>query len=75
MKKIKNYNIWKIDGYCGWNDYDGPADCNRHDEYIMDANFKKQDVIEMWMSINRGRVVTVAKCEIIASGKIEYIEE
>ena len=74
MKHQKKYNIWHIDGYSGWNDYDGPADCNRHDDYIMDAKFTKSDVIDMWMSIHSGRSVAIAKCEIIKSGIIEYDE-
>ena len=37
-------NIWRITGYKGWNDYDGPADDNTDLEIIFDSRFKKEDV-------------------------------
>lgn len=40
-------NVWKITGYHGRNDYDGPADDNVELELIMDSRFKKEDVEEL----------------------------
>ena len=37
-------NIWRITGYKGRNDYDGPADDNTDLEIIFDSRFKKEDV-------------------------------
>ena len=37
-------NIWRITGYKGWNDYDGPVDDNTDIEVIFDSRFKKEDV-------------------------------
>ena len=37
-------NIWRITGYKGRNDYDGPPDDNTDLEIIFDSRFKKEDV-------------------------------
>ena len=37
-------NTWRITGYKGWNDYDGPSDDNTDLEIIFDSRFKKEDV-------------------------------
>ena len=37
-------NIWRITGYKGRNDYDGPADDNTLHKIIFDSRFKKEDV-------------------------------
>lgn len=37
-------NTWRITGYKGKNDYDGPADDNTKIDLIMDSRFKKEDV-------------------------------
>lgn len=37
-------NIWRITGYKGRNDYDGPADDNTDLEVIFDSRFSKEDV-------------------------------
>ena len=68
--KLK-YNIWHIDGYSGWSDYDGPSDCNHHEDIVMDAQYSKKDVVDMWMSRYSGRTVAVAKCELVGSGVID----
>lgn len=65
------YNIWHIDAYSGWSDYDGPCDCNRHEDIIMDASFNKKDVLNMYSATLTGRSTAIAKCEIIGSGVIE----
>ena len=36
--------IWRITGYKGRNDYDGPADDNTDLEVIFDSRFSKEDV-------------------------------
>ena len=65
------YNIWHIDAYSGWQDYDGPADCNYHKDVIMDSSFSKEDVMDMWMSLHRYGVAVIAKCELIKKVEIE----
>ena len=47
------YNIWHIDGYVGWDDYDGPSDCNTHIDYIIGAKFTKEDVIDTFCNENK----------------------
>ena len=37
-------NTWRITGYRGRDDYDGPADDNTELDLIMDSRFKKEDV-------------------------------
>ena len=65
------YNIWHIDAYDGWSDYDGPTDCNIHEDVIMDAQFSKKEVLNMYMATLSGRSNVIHKCEIIGSGVIE----
>ena len=43
-------NIWRITGYKGRNDYDGPADDNTDIEIIFDSHFKKEDVEDIMFS-------------------------
>ena len=38
--------IWKITGYVGFNDYDGPEDNNLNEYFIFDKRFSKNDVID-----------------------------
>ena len=67
------YNIWHIDGYVGWADYDGPSDCNTHIDYIIDDKFTKEDVIDMFCNEHKkSRVVVVCKCLLITNGSITY---
>lgn len=37
-------STWRITGYRGWNDYDGPADDNTKLDIIFDSRLKKKDV-------------------------------
>lgn len=67
----KKYNVWHIDAYSGWDDYDGPSDCRIHEDIIMDAQFSKKAVVEMYMTRLGGRSTAIAKCEIIKSDEIE----
>ena len=67
------YNIWHIDGYVGRDGYDGPSDCNTHIDYILDAKFTKQDVINMFCNKHKkSRVVVVCKCCFITNGSVTY---
>ena len=67
------YNIWHIDGYAGWDDYDGPSDCNIHIDYIIDAKFAKEDVIDMFCNEHKkSRAVAVCKCFLVTNGSITY---
>lgn len=67
----KKFNVWHIDAYSGWSDYDGPSDCNIHEDIIMDAQFLKDQVLDMYSSLLSGRSTVIVKCEIIKSGEIE----
>ena len=63
----KKYNIWHIDAYSGRNDYDSPEDCNYHRDYIFDACFSKQQVIDMWVATHSdSRCVAVSKCYLVS---------
>lgn len=65
----KAYNIWHIDAYRGWSDYEGPSDCNYHKDVIMDKSFSKEDVVAAWMAINSdSRVAVVSKCTLVKEG-------
>ena len=67
------YNIWHIDAYAGWDDYDDPSDCNTHIDYIIDAKFTKEDVIDMFCNENKKhRMVVVCKCFLITNGSVTY---
>ena len=67
------YNIWHIDRYVGWDDYDDPSDCNTHIDYIIDAKFTKEDVIDMFCNENKKhRMVVVCKCFLITNGSVTY---
>lgn len=67
----KKYNIWHIDAYSGWSDYDGPEDCNIHKDIIMDAHFSKDQVVNMYMELLSGRSTAISKCTLVKSGEIE----
>ncbi len=65
----KKYNIWHIDAYRGFSDYDGPMDCNYHRDLIMDASFSKDDVMEAWMAMNSdARCTAISKCVLVKNG-------
>lgn len=40
-------NVWRITGYKGRNDYDGPEDDNTKIDLIMDSRFTKENVEEI----------------------------
>lgn len=44
MMKEPKANVWRIIGYKGRNDYDGPMDDNTNLEIAFDSRFKKEDV-------------------------------
>ncbi len=69
---MKKFNVWHIDAYSGWSDYDGPEDCNIHKDIIMDASFTKKQVVDMYMSLLGGRTTVISKCELIGEGQTEY---
>ena len=69
---MKKFNVWHIDAYSGWSDYDGPDDCNIHKDIIMDASFTKKQVVDMYMSLLGGRTIAISKCELIGEGQAEY---
>ena len=59
-------NIWRITGYKGRNDYDGPADDNTDLEIIFDSRFKKEDVETIMFNYWGSKYRSVAiKAELI----------
>ena len=40
-------NVWRITGYKGRNDYDGPEDDNIKLDLIMDSRFTKENIEEI----------------------------
>ena len=40
-------NVWRITGYKGRNDYDGPEDDNTKLDLIMDSRFNKENIEEI----------------------------
>lgn len=57
---------WKITGYKGWDNWDGPEDNNMNFTVVMDARFKKEDVEEIFANrfSKKHRVVVVEATEI-----------
>ena len=51
-KKSKTLKVktWKITGYKGWDDWDGPEDNNLNFTVVMDARFSKDDVQEIFLN-------------------------
>ena len=73
---MKNkYNIWHIDAYSGWSDYDDPKQCNIHRDIIMDSTFSKEDVVEMFSSLLTGRSTAIENCEIVEAVEINSITD
>lgn len=67
------YNIWHIDGYAGYDNYDGPSDCNIHKDYIVNASYTKKDVINMFCNQYKDcREVAVSKCFLVTNGAVTY---
>lgn len=65
-KNDKKYNLWHIEAYSGWNDYDGPEDCNFRKDVVLDKMFTKQNVIDMWCALHKdARVVAVSKVYLV----------
>jgi hypothetical protein len=74
MNKNRKYNVWHIDAYAGWNDYDGPEDCNFRKDVVFDKMFSKQDVIDMWCALHsESRCVAVSKVYLVK--EVEELEE
>ena len=49
-----------------------PEDCNIHKNIVMDTQFTKKNVVEMYRTLlGGGRSTIIAKCEIVKSGEIE----
>lgn len=65
-------NTWRITGYRGKNDYDGPADDNTKLDLIMDSRFKKEDVEELmayyWSKIYRSVAIKAELLKEVDNG-------
>jgi hypothetical protein len=67
-------NVWKVTGYRGRNDYDGPADDNTSIEVIFDSHFNKEDVETIMFNYWNKQYRSVAiKAELIETK--DMIEE
>lgn len=64
-------NTWKITGYKGWNDYDGPVDNNTDIEVAMDGRFKQEDVENIMFDYwgKKYRSVTI-KAELVENQEL-----
>ena len=69
------YNIWYVELYHGWSDYDGPEDCNFKKKVIMNDSFTKEQVEDMLTALyHDDRVVVIHKCELVKSDRL-YLED
>lgn len=67
------YNIWYLEGYAGWSDYDGPQDVNYREKFVMNASCTKSEVISLFYGRHKNeRCRAIHSCEIIKSGEIKY---
>lgn len=68
-------NVWRVTGYRGKNDYDGPADDNTKLDIIFDSRFKKEDVENIlayyWDKIYRSVAI---KAELLKSINMTAVE-
>ena len=65
-------NIWRITGYKGRNDYDGPMDDNIDIEIIFDSRFKKDDVENIMLAYWGKKYRSVAvKAELVGRNKVK----
>ena len=64
-------NIWRITGYKGHNDYDGPEDDNTKLDLIMDSRFTQENVEEIisqyWSKFYRSVAI---KAELLETKEI-----
>lgn len=59
-------NVWEIEGYVGYNDYDNPNDYNVREEMYAGTSITKENIIEIFCNkYKKYRTVVVGKCEII----------
>lgn len=64
-------NTWRITGYRGRNDYDGPMDDNTSIEVIFDSRFNKEDVETIMSNYWNKKYRSVAiKAELIETKDI-----
>lgn len=62
------YNIWHIEMYAGLLECARKVDCNIKRDYIFDASFTEQDVINMMLSkYKKERCVEIWMCEVVES--------
>ena len=64
-------NIWRIIGYKGRNDYDGPADDNTNINVAFDSRFTKEDVEDIMFNYWGKKYRSVAiRAELIEAEEI-----
>ena len=65
--------MWRITGYKGFDNYDGPSDNNMCFEVLMDARFKKEEVEEIFLNrfSKKHRTVALSATEIATYGLAE----
>lgn len=69
------YNIWHVEMYHGASDYDDSKDCNIKKNFIMDASFTREEVMDMLVGLyQEDRVVEIVKCDLIKSDRL-YLED
>ena len=50
MAKTLKAKIWKVTGYKGWDNWDGPEDNNVSFTVVMDARFSKEDIQDIFLN-------------------------
>jgi hypothetical protein len=61
--------------YHGDSDFDWSKDCNVKKNFIFDASFNKEQVMDMLVSLyNDDRVVEIEECECVKSDRL-YLED
>lgn len=70
------YNIWHIELYHGWSDYDGPNDINVNKDIIMDADFSRDQVMDMLVGLySEDRNVEIKECELVKGNQKLWLED
>lgn len=70
------YNIWHIELYHGWSDYDGLNDINVNKDIIMDADFSRDQVMDMLVGLySEDRNVEIKECELVKGNQKLWLED
>lgn len=68
MRKV---NLWKVEGYAGYYDCDGPSDYNINETIIIDATFSKQAVVDLMARCYRKNRVLEIKVNLLKEMEVD----